>query len=293
MTDRLDRIIAEAGTIFAVACDTTELVGEARRRHDLGPTAAAALGRAITANILLAGLLKDDQNIQLTFEGNGPLGKVVTQAGASGWCRGYVHSPHADVPLKNGLIDVAGGIGRAGFLRVVKDIGLKEKYTGLTRLYTSEIGEDIAYYLTESEQTPSTIHVGIHLQADGVVTAAGGYLVQTLPPSDEGILRTLENNSREHQSISRLLADGATPLDLLKMVFKDIPHKFTGSTNIFFRCSCSREKMEGVLETLGREDIDYLLEQDDGVAVTCDYCSENYLFTREFLLSLAARKNLH
>ncbi len=293
MPDRLDRMIAEAGTVFAVACDTTKLVDEARRRHDLGPTAAAALGRAMTANVLLAGLLKDDQNVQLIFEGNGPLGKVITQAGASGWCRGYVHSPHADLPLKNGLIDVAGGIGRAGFLRVVKDIGLKEKYTGLIRLYTSEIGEDVAYYLTESEQIPSTINVGIHLQPDGRITAAGGYLVQTLPPSDEELLGTLEQNSRDHGPVSRLLADGVAPLDLLKMVFKDVAHRHTGSTGLIFRCSCSREKMEEVLETLGREDIDYLLEQDDGVAMACDYCNENYVFTREFILSLAARKNLH
>jgi len=293
MTDRLDRIIATAGTVYAVACDTTQLVGEARKRHDLGPTAAAALGRAMTANILLAGLLKNDQNIQLVFEGNGPLGKVVSQAGASGWCRGYVQSPHAEVALKNGLIDVAGGIGRAGFLRVIKDIGLKEKYTGLIRLRTSEIGEDIAYYLTESEQTPSTINVGIHLQPAGTVTAAGGYLVQTLPPSDEDFLRTLEQNSADHGPVSRLLAEGATPLDLLKLVFKDVAHKHTGSTDLFFRCSCSRKKMEAVLETLGAGDIDYLLEREDGVAVSCDYCSENYFFTSEYLLSLAARKKLH
>lgn len=291
MTDRLDRIITESGTIFGIACDTTELVNEARRRHDLGPTAAAALGRALTGNILLAGLLKDDQNVQLIFEGNGPLGKVITQAGNSGWSRGYVLSPHGDVPLKNGMIDVSGGIGKAGFLRVIKDIGMKDKYSGLVQLYTSEIGEDIAYYLTVSEQTPSVVNLGVHLQPDGTITAAGGYLVQTLPPTDEALLQAIEDKTKRLPAICSLLAADSTPEDILHQVFADIPHRVTGSTALRFQCQCSRKKMENVLYTLSMEDITYLLEQNDGVAVKCDYCATNFQFSREHLLSVSAKKN--
>ncbi len=291
MPDSIDRIITQSGTIFGLACNTTDIVNEARQRHDLGPTAAAALGRAITGAILLAGLLKDDQNIQLIFEGNGPLGKVVAQAGSSGWSRGYVSVPRADLPLQNGLIDVAGGIGKAGFLRVIKDIGIKEKYTGLVQLYTSEIGEDIAYYLTESEQTPSTINLGIYFDPDGTVAAAGGYLIQTLPPVNDDVLQELEKNTRLHSSVSALLTSGFSPSKILSHLFAGVPHKHTGSRPLLFRCFCSREKMEDVLHSLNKDDIDYLLEQKQGVEVKCDYCSENYHFSKDYLLSPAARKS--
>lgn len=293
MPDTLDRIITTSGDIFGLACDTTILVNEARRRHDLGPTAAAALGRALTGAVLMAGLLKDNQNVQLIFEGNGPLGRVSAQAGSSGWCRGYVLSPGAEVPLKSGRVDVAGGIGRAGFLRVIKDIGLKEKYTGMVRLYTSEVGEDIAYYLTESEQTPSAISVGVHLQADGTISAAGGYLIRTLPPADEEILIDLEEKIQLHSSITSLISSGHTPAAILSLLFEGISHKHTGSTPLIFKCFCSKEKMEGVLHTLSGEDIKYLLEQNDGVEVKCDYCNTAYNFPREYLQILAAKKDFH
>ncbi len=287
MTDTLDRIITESGKVFGIACDTTNLVNEACRRHDLGPTAAAALGRALTGAILIAGLLKDDQSVQLFFEGNGPLGKVIAEAQSDGASRGYVVAPHADVPLKEGKIDVAGGIGRAGFLRVIKDIGLKKKYTGLVQLLTSEVGEDIAYYLTESEQTPSAISLGVHLQPDGTVAAAGGFLIQSLPPADEQILLELELKAKRHASVTALLASGKTPSDILDAIFDNIPHKSTGSKNLFFKCRCSKEQMTNVIKTLSREDIQYLVELDEDAVVKCDYCSSSYNFSKTYLQSIA------
>lgn len=217
MTDSLERAIATSGNIFGIAANTTHLVNEAIQRHDLGPTAAAALGRALTGSILLAALLKDDQSIHLTFEGNGPLGKIVAEAGSEGWCRGYVAKPHAEVALKDGAIDVAGGLGLAGFLRVVKDIGMKEKYTGLVQLFTSEIGDDIAYYLTESEQTPSAVGLGVHLQPDGTAYS-GGFLIQSLPPADETIIRDLEEKISATHSITDLFREGAT-LDIFSPTY--------------------------------------------------------------------------
>lgn len=290
MADTLDRIITESGNVFGIACDTTTLVNEACRRHDLGPTAAAALGRALTGAILIAGLLKDDQSVQLIFEGNGPLGKVIAEAHSNGAGRGYVVEPHADVPLKDGNIDVAAGIGKAGFLRVIKDIGLEQKYTGLVQLYTSEVGEDIAYYLTESEQTPSTISLGVHLQPDGTIAAAGGFLLQSLPPADEQILRQLEQKAQTHASVTALLASGKTPAEILAAIFDNIPHKPTGSKNLFFRCRCSKDKMTDVINTLSREDIEYLLELGDDAEVKCDYCSSSYHFSKAFLQSIAETK---
>lgn len=290
MADTLDRIITQSGNVFGIACDTTNLVNEACRRHDLGPTAAAALGRALTGAVLIAGLLKDDQSVQLIFEGNGPLGKVIAEADSDGASRGYVVAPHADVPLKDGKIDVAGGIGRAGFLRVIKDIGLEQKYTGLVQLFTSEVGEDIAYYLTESEQTPSTISLGVHLQPDGTVAAAGGFLIQSLPPADEQVVHELEQKARTHASVTALLASGKTPSEILDAIFDNIPHKPTGSKDLCFKCRCSKEQMTDVINTLSSDDIQYLLELDDDAVVKCDYCSSSYHFSKSYLQSIAAEK---
>lgn len=290
MTDTLDRIITQSGNVFGIACNTTNLVNEACRRHDLGPTAAAALGRALTGAVLLAGLLKDKQRIQLIFEGNGPLGKVIAEAGSDGSSRGYVVEPHADVPLKDGMIDVAAGIGKAGFLRVIKDIGLEKKYTGLVQLYTSEVGEDIAYYLTESEQTPSTISLGVHLQPDGTIAAAGGFLIQSLPPADEQVLLELEQKAKSHAAVTTQLASGKTPAEILAEIFDTIPHKPTGSRELCFRCRCSEEKMARVIKTLSSDDIQYLLEMDEAAEVKCDYCSSSYHFSKEQLQAIAAEK---
>ena len=290
MADSLERIMAASGKVFGLACDTTELVNEACQRHDLGPTAAAALGRALTGAALLAGLLKENQSVQLIFEGNGPLGKVIAEATHSGDCRGYVVEPRAEVPLNNGMVDVAGGIGRAGFLRVIKDIGLKEKYTGLVQLYTSEVGEDIAYYLTESEQTPSAITLGVQLQPDGSIGAAGGFLIQSLPPADEQILEDLTTQAHAHAAVTGLLNAGKQPAEILAGLFADIPYKNTGSSTLRFRCTCSEEKMANVINTLPLADIRYLLELDDGAMVKCDYCSNNYTFSRSYLQAIAANK---
>lgn len=291
MADTLERSIALSGKVFGVACDTTELVAEACQRHDAGPTGAAALGRALTGALLLAALLKDDQSVQLKFEGNGPLGKVVTEAGYNGWARGYIGSPQADVPLKKGRIDVTSGLGRAGFLTVTKTIDRGKSYSGTVQLYTSEIAEDIAFYLAESEQIPSVVSIGVHLEQDGTVRAAGGFLLQTLPPADEEIVTELETQVKNIGPVTSLLSAGKTPGDILSSLLAGIPHKQTSQKELVFQCSCSQEKMESVLKTLGYYDILYLLEQKEETSVQCEFCRDKYLFTRAFLEQLKLEKN--
>jgi len=288
MTDILNRIIADDGKLFGLACNTTDLVNEACRKHDVGPTAAAALGRALTASALLAALLKDGQHVQLKFEGSGPLGKIITEAGYDGWTRGYVANPQADVPLKAGRIDVAAGLGRAGFLTVTKDIGLKNKYQGMIQLYTSEIGEDIAYYLLESEQTPSVVALSVHLQPDGSVSAAGGYLIQALPPVDESILVNLETRVQTLPRFSEQLISGRSPADILADLFADIPHHSTASNKLYYQCSCSRDKMETAIFSLGNKELRYLLEHEGGADVQCEFCRDSYRFNRADLEKLLA-----
>ena len=286
MADTIERVISESGDFFGVACNTTDLVTEACTRHDVGPLAAAALGRALTGAVLLAALLKDGQSVFLKFEGNGPLKKIITEAGYDGWVRGYVAVPHAEVPLKNGRIDVATGLGKAGFLTVVKDIGNNQKYPGTIQLYTSEIGEDLAYYLSQSEQTPSAIALAIHLQKDGMIASAGGFLIQSLPPADETLLTHLESEIAAMPPLSQLLLEGKEPAEILCQLFKKVPHKKIGSRKLTYTCSCSQAKMEGALFSLGEDDIRQLLEKEDGAEVRCEFCRKSYRFDKEELVNL-------
>ena len=290
MTDTIERVISKSGIFFGVACNTTELVSEACRRHDVGPLAAAALGRALTGAALLAALLKDSQSVLLKFEGNGPLKKIITEAGYDGWVRGYIANPHAEVPLNNGRIDVATGLGRAGFLTVVKDIGDNHKYPGTIQLYTSEIGEDLAYYLSQSEQTPSAIALAIHLQKDGTIGAAGGFLIQSLPPADEALLTYLEQEIAAMPPLSQLLLKGKSPAEILSLLFKNVPNKKIGTRRLCYTCSCSKTKMEGALFLLGETDIQQLLETKDGAEVRCEFCRQSYRFSQEELVKLLTTK---
>lgn len=289
MSDIIERVISQTGNFFGVACNTTELVTEACRRHDVGPIAAAALGRALTGAALLAALLKDNQSILLKFEGNGPLKKIITEAGYDGWVRGYVANPHADLPLRDGAIDVAGGIGEAGFLTVVKNIGDNKKYSGTIQLYTSQIGEDLAYYLSQSEQTPSAIALAIHLENDGTVAAAGGFLIQSLPPADESILARLEQEIGNMKPLSQLLLEGRKPGDILSTLFKDVAHKQIGSRGLTYSCSCNRDKMTGAILSLGEDDIRHLLEKEEGAEVRCEFCRHSYRFGSSELMQMLSR----
>lgn len=280
VADSIHRIIANNGRFFGVACNTTNLVNTACRRHDVGPTAGAALGRALTGAVLLSALLKDGQSVMLKFEGSGPLKKILAEAGYDGWSRGYVAEPKVDLPLKDGIIDVAGGVGKAGFLTVTKDIGMKERYQGTVQLFTSEIGGDIAYYLTESEQTPSTIGLGVHFEIDGTVAAAGGFLIQSLPPADEELIIQLEKKISTLPPITTQLLENRSPTDILSNIFGSIPHKPTGSTQLKYQCSCNREKMLGALLTLGEDESRKMLAQEGGIQINCEFCRDNYLFEK-------------
>lgn len=293
MVDKIDRIISKDGSFFGVACNSTSLITEACRRHDTGPLATAALGRALTGTALLAALLKDNQSIMLRFEGNGPLKKIITEAGYDGWTRGYVAHPHAELPLKNGLIDVSGGLGKAGFLTVTKNIGGNKKYPGTIQLYTSEIGDDIAYYLTQSEQTPSALALTVQLEPDGTIRAAGGYLIQSLPPANETFLSSIEKEISRLPSLSELLIAGTEPGEVLSQLFHKVPHKKTGSKELNYTCSCSKDKMEKALLSLQRDDLQDLLNKEKGAEVFCEFCRNSYVFNEQDLKELLEKAELN
>lgn len=278
MSDYLVRIITRNGGVRALACIATDLVSEACRRHGTWPTASAALGRALTGGVLCGALLKTGQRVGLKFEGNGPLEKIIVEAASNGTVCGCVGVPEVHLAEKNGKLDVGGALGRAGFLTVTKDLGLKDPYRGMVQLYSGEIAEDLAYYFTESEQTPTAIGLAVFVAPDNSVTVAGGFLIQAMPPVDAALVDTLMAHIESLPPLSELLRGGTTPEELLALLFKDIPYDTLEKRALAFSCSCNREKIERVLISLGREELAQLLEERGEAEVTCEFCRETYLF---------------
>lgn len=286
MNDYLVRVITEGKNIVGLACVTTNLVDDARRRHGTCPTATAALGRALTGGELMGALLDPDQRVALKFTGNGPLRKIIVEAEGDGTVRGYVEVPRVDLPPRNGKLDVGGAIGREGYLTVTKDLRLKEPYNGIVKLYTGEIASDIAFYLTESEQIPSAVGLGVYVEADGNVSASGGFLVQSLPPADEALIDTLAERIQGLPPVTRQLIDGMTPEGILAGIFEGIPYRTIETRRLSFRCSCSVSRIEQALITLGRSQLEEVVRDQEVFDISCHFCNRNYVFRKEHLLRL-------
>ncbi|RNC68170.1 MAG: Hsp33 family molecular chaperone HslO [Desulfuromonadales bacterium] len=286
--DYLVRSISRDGSVRALACVTTELTGDACRRHGTLPTSSAALGRALTGGALMGALLKTGQRVALRFEGNGPLGKILAEADANGAVRGTVGNPAVNLVREDGKLDVGRAVGNAGLLTVTKDLGLKEPYNGTVILYTSEIAEDLAYYLTESEQIPSAVGLGVYVEPDGTVGVAGGFLIQSLPPHNDELVDRLMARIGQMPPVSELLRQGTTPEGLLEYLFADIPYDTLEKRALAFVCSCSRERIERVLLSLGRDELASLRDEQGGAEVTCELCREMYRFNGEDLERLHA-----
>ncbi len=291
--DYLVRIITTTENVRALACVTTGLVNEAALRHGTYPTASAALGRALTGGALLGSMLKTGQRVALKFEGNGPLKKILVEADSNGAVRGCVGVPEVLMVTGEGKLDVGGAIGRAGFLTVTKDLGLKEPYKGMVQLYSGEIAEDIAFYLTDSEQVPSAVGLGVFVEPDNTVSAAGGFLIQSMPPADQNIIDKLMERIEKMPPVTRLLRDGKTPEQMLDMLFEGIPYMTLEKRELAFKCNCTRKKIEGVLISLGPEEISDIIHRDGGTEVTCEFCREVYRFSREDLEKLSAETGSH
>ena len=291
MKDHLIRVISDEANVRAMACLTTATVGEACARHRTSPTASVALGRALTGGVLLGALLKGRQRVALKFEGNGPLGKIVVEADPMCLVHGYVGNPGADLPLREGRFDIPGALGRAGLLTVTKDLQLKSPYQGVVNLVSSEIAEDIAYYLTESEQTPSAMGLTAIPDEHGGIAVAGGFLIQSLPPANEAALDILTGRIKNLPPLARLFHEGASPKDILDRIFGDIPFEILGHQDVAFHCGCSRDRIEQALITLGPDEIRSLAERAEDTTVTCEFCREPYAFTPDDLRRLADERH--
>ena len=286
MGDYLVRSIGDKTNILGLACVTTGLVHETSQLHGTSRTASAALGRALTGGLLMGALMKRRQRIALKFEGNGPLKKIIVEADNEGTVRGFVAVPEADVPSKDGKLDVSGLLGNEGTLTVAKDLGLKEPYRGIVKLHTGEIAEDIAYYFLESEQIPSAVGLGVFVELDGKVSAAGGFLIQTIPPVEEGLVDRIIKNIQEIPFVTQMIREGKTPEDMLARIFSDIPYHVLGNQELSFRCTCSKERIERALIALGGDELQKFIAEEEETDVTCEYCRTNYRFVRKELEDL-------
>ncbi len=286
--DQLIRVLSDDGTLRGMAADTTSIIEEIRNLQQTDPVATIALGRLATGTALMGALLKDQERLALMIEANGPLHKLHAETDAKGNLRASVGQPLSGPPPEDNSSAVARAIGNAGFLHVVKDLGLKEPYRGMVQLQSSEVGEDIAYYLTHSEQVPSAVSVGVLLDSEGRVKAAGGFLIQALPGCDDQLLEQLEKTLSGLPPISEMLQTGQTPQQILELALNGIPAHTLDESELRFRCNCSLARVTTMLRGLPEADRKELSQRDAPTIITCEYCKKDYSFTPEVLAGLAS-----
>jgi len=282
VADRLAQGTAADGTVRCMAAVTTNLVAEAARRHDLWPTVAAALGRTLTGTLLLGSSLKELDRLTVQIVCNGPIGGITCEANASGQARGYVKNPEADAPYnEQGKFNVRAVVGEGMFYVMREsgyDIGLHlDPYRGSVPLVSGEIGEDFAYYLLKSEQIPSAVMLGVHLQREQpYVTAAGGLMIQIMPGADEQTVAAIEASVSRIPHITRLIREGASPTDLLRSALGSLEFELLDERPVSFSCSCSYERAVSIIGSIDRPELEAMLREDHGAVMTCHFCNETY-----------------
>ncbi len=281
MKESLLRAMTQDGSARAFVLNGTDIVNAAIEFHHPAPTAAAALGRTLIAASLMGCMLKDKGNaLTLRIDGDGPAKCILAASDYLGCVRGYIANPNADPPRKkNGKLDVGAAIGK-GTLHVMKDLGLKEPYHGMIPLVTGEIGEDIAAYYVQSEQTPTLCALGV-LMEQGKCIGAGGVLIQLLPFADDATVTKLEENADKLSHISRMVADGMTPQQILDVALEGIPYDLFDAIDAEYRCTCSKERMGEALLTLSPGELFKMLQEDGQIETVCHFCDQKYIFHGE------------
>jgi molecular chaperone Hsp33 len=294
VADRLARTIACDGTVRGLAAVTTELVEEARRRHGTLPTATAALGRALTAALLLGGTLKHDERLSLEFSGDGPLRGILVDATPAGDVRGFVSRPRTHIPARNGKLDVGGALGRGVLcvMRVPLEGGAP--YRSIVPLVSGEIGSDVASYLLRSEQSPSAVGVGVFVERDGRVGAAGGYLLQAMPGASPEAIERLAARVDAASSPSELVRRGLQAGDILVHLLADVPTRVLEEHPVRFRCRCSRARVDTAILAMGRAELLDVLAGERRAEVVCEFCGAQYVVEeQELRVLLAASEESH
>ena len=286
MGDYIVRAAAANTQIRAFAAVTTELVEEARRRHGTSPVATAALGRLLTGGVMMGSMMKNEEDmLTLQIKCSGQIGGLTVTADSQGNVKGYVHNPDVMLPPKNGKLDVGGALGQ-GVLTVIKDMGLKEPYSGQTILQTGEIAEDLTYYFATSEQVPSSVGLGVLMEKDNTVRCAGGFIVQVMPFIEDKVLEKLEANIQKIQSVTSMLDNGHTPEEMLGQVLEGLDLEITDTLPAKFHCNCSKERIEKAIISIGKKEIQSMIDDGKEIEVKCHFCNKAYTYSVEELKDL-------
>jgi molecular chaperone Hsp33 len=281
MGDKIIRATAQNGDIRIFGAITTELVDKAVKIHGCSATAAAALGRMLTAGSIMGAMLKSEkETLTLQISGGGEAKGVVVTAYPNGKVKGYIGNPEVDLPANSkGKIDVGGAIGLNGNLLVIRDLGLKEPYVGQVPIYTGEIAEDLAYYFTTSEQTPSAVGLGVLVDKDLSISSAGGFIIQMMPGASELVADLLTYRLEEIPSITEMIEKGMSIEEILEFIFEDMDLKILDSLVPGFECDCSRERVEKALISIGRKDLEEIHSEGKEEELKCHFCNSTYVFT--------------
>ena len=286
--DVLVKATAANNTIRALAVVTTGVAEEARDRHQTAPTATAALGRVMTAGLLIGSMMKEEEQLSIQFMGSGPLQGVVIDANAKGEVRGFVYQPRAHLPIKNGKLDVGGVVGKGTMAVVRRQHWDKEPYRSVLPIVSGEIGQDIANYLLTSEQIPSAVSLGVFVQPDEVVSAAGGFIIQAMPDAEDATLARIEEAVAQARPVSQMVRDGLAAWDILRQVLADFSLTLLDEIPVRFVCRCSRERVQGIIVALGAEEVERLLEKEGRISAACEFCAEQYAIGSEEARALVA-----
>ena len=282
MNDYIIRATAANDQIRAFAAVTTQMVETAREHHNTSPVATAALGRLLTAGAMMGSMMKGEKDVlTLQIKAGGPLQGITVTADSQGNVKGYVGNPDVCIPANSkGKLDVAGAVG-PGFLNVTKDMGLKEPYSGQVMLQTCEIAEDLTYYFATSEQVPSAVGLGVLMNKNNTVRQAGGFIVQLMPFAEEEVISRLEQNVQKINSVTSLLEEGHTPESLLEKVLEGFDMQINEKTDTRFHCNCTRERVEKALISIGRKELNEMIQEGKPIEMNCHFCNTNYTFTVE------------
>lgn len=289
MEDYIVRATAAGGQMRAFAATTKTLVESARVHHNTSPVATAALGRTLTAGAIMGSMMKNDTDmLTLQIRGDGPIEGITVTADSHANVKGYVGNPDVMLPPKNGKLDVGGAVG-IGLLQVIKDMGLKEPYVGQTILVSSEIAEDLTYYFASSEQVPSSVGLGVLMNKDNTVRCAGGFIIQLMPFATEETISQLEENLKDVTSVTDFLDKGYTPEQMLEKLIGHLDLEITDTIPTQFYCNCSKERVEQAVASIGKKDIQEMIDEGKDIEVKCHFCNTAYNYTVEDLKNILKR----
>ncbi len=281
MQDHIVRALSKDGFVKAMAISSTNLVERARNIHKTTPTATAALGRVLTVTSMMGNLQKVENGaLTLQFKGGGPLGNLLATSDAVGNVRGHVHNPGITLLEKYpGKLDVGAAVGTEGMLTVIRDLQMKEPYIGSVELVTGEIADDVTAYFAQSEQTPTACALGVLVEVDQSVKVAGGYIIQLLPGAPEDIIDRIEAGIQKAGAVTPMLSEGLSPEAILRRVMEDFELEFFEPTPVEYRCYCSREKVNATLITIGKKDLQEIIDEGKPITVECQFCDTVYEYT--------------